>query len=627
MKPVLRPYQVRSVDAVFEAWSRGVQRPAVVQATGTGKTVGFSVIMSRAVREERARPVLLVHRDELVDQAVAKLAQTDPGLSIGIIKAERHEVRADVCVASVQTLIRRLGTGPKGVPSDRFNLLITDECHHGAAASYISIYKHFGGLPEGNAPTRANSHRDTRMLGVTATLARADGVPLGHIWQEVVFEYGTMQGITDGYLVAPHAERAVMQDLDLSKIKSIGGDYSEGALGVALFKSGTAIAEKLIASAMDPQGNLRRTIVFAPTVACANMWADDFAAAGIRCRVVTGQTPKDIRRAAYRATERGDCDALISVMVLTEGFDLPAVEVAVIGRPTKSLTLYTQMVGRVLRPSPETGKTSALILDVCGVMDQQLTTMIDLGLPPQCDCQCGCDFQHLCPQLCMCPRSIKGKLKRPCIICQRTWITQPRAEREPCGHYKANHVVGCQHRCDGFGKPGQFEDDDPMVILDPEFQEPEEMYIDENDILTRRVELFGRDLVPSPRRAAAPRVKPKAWLVTNNGHPFLPPSSTYDYAVFVWEDTNGTFTVGELPMERGGGRPTRLATGLTFGDAVRKAEDSHPSGGWLGGGLKGIASEKQLALLERNGVPIPSNCTKQQAADLISIVLVSRRLD
>lgn len=618
---------MQSVDAVFEAWSRGVQRPAVVQATGTGKTVGFSVIMSRAVREERARPVLLVHRDELVDQAVAKLAQTDPGLSIGIIKAEKHEIRADVCVASVQTLIRRLGTGAKGVASDRFNLLITDECHHAAAASYISIYKHFGGLPEGNAPTRANSSSDTRMLGVTATLARADGIPLGHIWQEVCFEYGTMQGISDGYLVAPHAERAVMQDLDLSKIKSIGGDYSEGALGVALFKSGTAIAEKLIASATGPDGRLRRTIVFAPTVACANMWAEEFGAAGIRARVVTGETPKDVRHAAYRATAAGTCDALISVMVLTEGFDLPAVEVAVIGRPTKSLTLYTQMVGRVLRPSPETGKTSALILDVCGVMEQQLTTMVDLGLPPQCDCHCGCDFQHLCPQLCACPRSLKGKLKRPCVICQRTWITQPRDERAPCNHYERGHVVGCVHRCDGLGKPGQFEDDDPIVILDPDFETEDEMFIDENDILTRRVELFARDLVPSPRTAAAPRVKPKSWTTTLGGTPFMGPTSNYEYAIFLHQEADQTWTVGELDMDRKGGRPKRLASGLTFADAVREAEDSHPSGGWAGRPLQGIATEGQLQYLQRLELEIPKSCTKEQASRLITLHKVSKRLD
>lgn len=624
MKPVLRPYQGQAIDAAFEAWGRGVQRPAIVKATGTGKTVVFSEIMSRAVRLERARPVLLVHRDELVDQAVAKLAATDPGLAIGVIKAERNEVRADVCVASVQTLSRRLGHGKKGVPSDRFNLLITDECHHAAAASYIAIYKHFGGLPD--TATRANSNTDTRMLGVTATLARADNVPLGHIWQEVVFEYGTLQGIQDGYLVAPHAERAVIQDLDLAKIKSIGGDYSEGALGTAMFKSGTAIAEKLLSAGLDRFGKVRRTIVFAPTVQCAHMWAEDFAAQGIRCRVVTGNTPKDERHAAYRATAEGQCDALISVMVLTEGFDLPSVEVAIIGRPTKSLTLYTQMVGRVLRPSPETGKTSALILDVCGVMDQQLTTMVDLGLPPSCDCHCGCDFEHLCPQLCRCPRSKKGKLKRPCIICAKTWREQPKEDRAPCGHYQANHVIGCAHRCDGLGKPGEFEDDEDTEILDPEAPELKEMVIDESDILTREVALFGT-MVPGQRHVAPkPKVKPKAWRTTFAGRPYLPATSNFEFYIFLHQEPDGTWAVGEKSKERGS-RGKRLASGLDFAAAVREAEDSHPSGGWLGRRQEGMATEKQLAMLARNDTEIPNNPTKQWASEAISDLLASRSLD
>lgn len=621
----LRWYQEAAVEATLEAWERGVERPALVMATGLGKTVIFSNLCSRLIREQRARPCILVHRDELVQQAVAKLAATDPGLSIGVIKAERHEVRADVVVASVQSLIRRLGTGPKGVASDRFTHLIIDECHHAAAPSYISILKHFGCLDVG--VSRANSNLGGLALGVTATLARADGIPLGHVWQEVSFEMGTTQGMEEGWLVPAHAERAIMQDLDLSKIKSIGGDYADGALGVALFKSGTAIADKLIASATDPYGNLRRTIVFAPTVACAVMWSEEFAAAGIRNAVVTGETPLDKRAQIYRALHEKTIDAILSCMVLTEGFDLPAVEVAVIGRPTKSVTLYQQMLGRVLRPSPETGKTSALILDVCGVMEQKMVTLVDLGLPPQCECQCSCSLEHLCPQLCACPRSLKGKLKRPCVICQRQWVTQPRAERAECNHYQRGHVVGCVHRCDGLGKPGQFEDDDPIVILDPDFETEDEMFIDENDILTRRVELFARDLVPSPRTAAAPRVKPKSWATTLGGTPFMGPTSNYEYAIFLHQEVDQTWTVGELDMDRKGGRPKRLASGLTFAEAVREAEDSHPSGGWAGRPLQGIATEGQLQYLQRLELVIPKNCTKDQASRLITLHKVSKRLD
>lgn len=629
MKYAPRYYQTLSEDAIFDAWlERDVQRPAVVQATGTGKTVVFASVIVRLVREFRRRVVLLVHRDELVDQAEEKMRETDPDLVIGIIKAERHDTKADIWIASVQSLVRRLGAGRRALPNDFFDVIITDECHHAAAESYLRIYRYFGGLPE--KTSLGNSQRDCWMLGVTATLARADGIPLGHIWQEVVYEYGTAQGIQDGFLVMPKAKRVVLDELDLSKIRTTAGDWQQGDLGTAMFRSGAKIAEYMIAHDMDPKrpGRVRRGIVFAPTVACAHQWADDFAEAGIRSRVIYDRTPKADRKDAYKLTHSGDNDVLISVMVLTEGFDLPSVETVYVGRPTKSETLYTQMVGRGLRPSPDTGKTEAYVRDICGVFDRGLRTLIDLGLPKACDCACECDFAHLCPKACRCPRDKKGKLKRPCVLCAKTWREQPKAERASCQHYVAAHVVGCRHRCDGIGNPGPHEPDETEEILDPEAPEPKELVWDDDEIVAVDVDLFDlKGAVPSPRVAPKPKIKPKAWRMTYNGRPYLPASSTFEYWIFLHQDADGTWSVGEKSKDYRIRKAERIATGLTFQEAVVVAEDNHPSGGWLGRPLSGLPSEAQLAPLQRNGIEIPQNCTRQQASDLLSDLFASRALD
>lgn len=790
MKFELRHYQRSAVDATLDAWDRGVQRPALVLPCGGGKTIIFSEIASNAVRVQRRRPLILVHRDDLVRQAVDKLLATDPGLVVGVIKAERHEVRADVCVASVQTLTRRLGTGKRGVAADRFDTIITDECfpagtlvgnreiqdlrpgdlvpsydettghpvlrrvvrtmsrkpsglvcihladgervvctpehpfltdlgwlraaqlsgasvlslshdasekhsesqtenlcgrefariegatgagrsagrqavgrrvayvqvlesggdgthggvcpgglvynieveethtyrvgsglvvhncHHAVSQSYVNIYKHFGGLDPSSG---------TRMLGVSATLSRSDGVPLGAIWDEVVYEYSIADAMHEKFLVPATAQRAVLADLDLSKVKTLAGDWSTEQLDKQMFRSGLAIGEAILQYGRDGSGRVRRGVVFAPTVHCAQTWAEDFSSMGIRSLVVTGNTPIEDRLRAYKLTDVHENDLLVSVGVLVEGFDLPSVELCVMGRPTKSKELYTQAVGRVLRLSPETGKTSALVLDVCGTFNDKLRTLVDLALPKACDCACDCDFEYACPKVCRCPRSKKGKLKRPCVLCARLWITQPKVDREPCMHYVGGHVVGCKHRCDGPGSPGPHEEDETEEILDPEAPEPKEVTWDDSDVLLREVDLFDLNDVPGPRKAAEPKKRPKAWRLTYNGRPYLPSTTTFNYWIFLHKDADGTWSTGELSKEKRS-KAERIATGLTFADAVAMAEDNHPTGGWLGRPLAGLPSEGQLATLKNWGVEIPQGCTKQQASDLLSDLFASRAL-
>jgi hypothetical protein len=145
--------------------------------------------------------------------------------------------------------------------------------------------------------------------------------------------------------------------------------------------AGEKIADAYARYGQDAYGQYRRAISFAPTIEVAEAWCQDYERAGARPALITGSTPAHERQAAYRDVANGHKDVLSSVMVLTEGFDLPAVEVAIVGRPTKSMPLLTQMIGRVLRPSPGTGKQAALILDVVGSLGRGLARSFDLSIP------------------------------------------------------------------------------------------------------------------------------------------------------------------------------------------------------------------------------------------------------
>lgn len=366
----LRDYQTEAIEAVFKAWDSGVQRPAVVLPTGAGKTVVFSHLIKKW-RElldtddprmgRGARVMVLVHRDELADQAIKKISDSSPGLMVGKVKAAERHVHADVMVCSVQTLAR--GTALRQLNASqavhgRIGLIITDECHHASAQSYRTTYDAFP---------------DALNLGVTATMARGDGEGLGDVWEEVVFSRSILWMMSRKYLAPVRTRQVHVKELDMAGVKTSRGDYAAGDLGRAMLE---AEADKAIPRAVKEHAEGRPGIVFTPTMATAEATAEALNSAGIRTAVVTGETPKEERHRIFDDFRHGRVQYLSNCMVLTEGFDAPWAEVAVIARPTKSAPLYTQMVGRVLRTWP--GKKDALVLDLVGASANKIRTLIDL---------------------------------------------------------------------------------------------------------------------------------------------------------------------------------------------------------------------------------------------------------
>ena len=341
----LRPYQQEGIAAVEQALARGITRPLVVQSTGTGKTVSFSHL----IQKRGGTALILAHRDELLQQAADKLVRVAPelALSIGFVKGEQNDTHAPIVIASVQTLARaeRLAQLPT-----TFTTGIVDEAHHASSPTYVRIMEHL-------APTPL-------IAGYTATAERNDNKHLANVWQEVVFEYGLLEAIRDGYLVEPRGIR-VSLDVDLSTVKQTGGDFQDGALGQALMN---ADAPRHVVASWREHASDRKTIVFVPTVEMAHIVAATFRTAGVTAEAVDGETPTDERRDRLARFSRGHTQVLANVGVLTEGYDEPSVGCIVVARPTKSRPLFTQIVGRGLRTYP--GKDDCLVLDVTGVTDK-----------------------------------------------------------------------------------------------------------------------------------------------------------------------------------------------------------------------------------------------------------------
>ena len=206
----LRPYQEQALAAIAEAEKRGIRRQLIVSPTGSGKSIMFASLVNR----RQGRALVLAHRDELITQAVQKLAMVGGSLDIGVVKAQRDERDAAVIVASMQTLAnpKRLARMP------RFSTVIVDEAHHAVSRSYMEIIEGLGCFREDGPLT----------VGFTATAGRSDKVGLGNAWQEITYQRGIIQMIAEGYLCDVRAIE-IGSDVDLSRVTTSAGDFTDAS--------------------------------------------------------------------------------------------------------------------------------------------------------------------------------------------------------------------------------------------------------------------------------------------------------------------------------------------------------------------------------------------------------------
>lgn len=330
----LRPYQIAAVDAATRAIRAG-DDPLLVMPTGTGKTTVFAEIIAR--ESHRGPVVVVAHRRELIDQAARRI-EARCGRPVAIEMAEEHaDVARDWCiVASVQSLTARLDAYPPGSVA----LLIIDEAHHASAGSYRKIARHLG----------------CPVLGVTATPERDDEEALA--FSCVAYEYGVLDAMRDGWLVPVRAVSAQIK-IDKSALRTRCGDYTEESVADVTRESLGAWCSTVAQLRGD-----RPTVVFSAGVSAAHSTAEILRGIGVRAASADGETPTAEREQILSDYMAGRIDVLANCGLWTEGWDAPKTACIAIGRPTKNRSLYMQMMGRGLRPSP--GKDDCLIVDMVG---------------------------------------------------------------------------------------------------------------------------------------------------------------------------------------------------------------------------------------------------------------------
>lgn len=331
----LRAYQQQAIADTRAAIASGSRCPLLVLPTGGGKTIIFSAIAQSAAAKGN-RVLILVHRRELIHQASSKLQWI--GLQHGIIAAGVPATDAPVQIASVQTLARRLAR-----MDWQPGLIIIDEAHHATAGQWARILDHWP---------------DAYRLGVTATPCRLSGEGLRSAFDAMVLGPSVADLINAGFL-SPARIYAPPVVADLNGIRTRAGDYANDQAAAAMDRptvTGDAIAhyQRLAAG--------QQAIAFCCNVKHAVSVCDAFKTAGIAAELLLGDTQNREQVVADFAAHR--TRVLVTVDVVSEGFDVPAASCAILLRPTQSLGLYLQQVGRVLRPAP--GKEAAIIIDHVG---------------------------------------------------------------------------------------------------------------------------------------------------------------------------------------------------------------------------------------------------------------------
>ena len=334
MTPILRPYQEKFIDDIRAAM-RTSKRVCGVAATGAGKTVSFSYIANGAFRKNN-RVYIIAHRIEILRQISASLAQYN--LPHGWICPGRTPTDDYLQIGMIQTITRRLERLPHP------DIVILDETHHAVSNSYQSIFDLWD---------------KAYFLGVTATPLRLDGKGLGAVFSSMVLGPQTRELIDQGFL-APFDYYAP-QLSDFSGVKTRAGDYASEQIAEIMDKpviTGSAIAhyKKFLPG--------RTAIAFCVTVAHAEHTAAQFREAGIPAASIDGSMLPWQRDRICSDLACGAIKVMTSCELVSEGFDSPAVNGAILLRPTKSLAMYLQMIGRVLRLKPDGSR--AVILDHVG---------------------------------------------------------------------------------------------------------------------------------------------------------------------------------------------------------------------------------------------------------------------
>ncbi|WP_050180623.1 DEAD/DEAH box helicase family protein [Domibacillus robiginosus] len=333
-----RPAQEAALAALEQTMEEEYERALVVMATGLGKTY-LAAFFARHFK----RVLFVAHRVEILEQAKKSFLHVHPDRTAGILNGTTKEKEADMIFASVFTisLKHHLHTFER----DAFDLVVIDEFHHAASQSYQKVRDYF---------------TPTFFLGITATPDRMDNKDVYGICDgNVAYRIHFMEAIQKQWL-APFHYYGVYDDTDYSALTWLGSRYDEEELLAVQLRAD--MAEKIINAWRTHKQT--RTIAFCSSIRQAEFLSRYFNENGFRTIALHSGTKEISRPAAISMLDQGELDVIFTVDLFNEGTDIPSVDTILFVRPTESLTVFTQQIGRGLRTAP--GKTHCVLIDLIG---------------------------------------------------------------------------------------------------------------------------------------------------------------------------------------------------------------------------------------------------------------------
>ncbi len=355
----LRPYQAEMKLQIYNLWDR-IDNVMLQMPTGTGKTIVFTSIV-RDIRRwcqqnsRESKILIIAHRKELIEQASKKLGV----LRHGIIQSGKPQnVMLPIQVASIQTFMSRRNYETMRLL--RFDFIIIDEAHHSMAPGYQKLWDMFP---------------NSKKLGVTATPWRMSHTGFTSLFGDIVLSKSIEWFVNNGYLsnydyISISRNSEIQQEVNSIDRFGVDGDYLEAELS-NLFDKDKIRAELYKSYKQFAKG--KKGIIYAIDRKHAANITELYIANGVKACMIDGTTPANERQNLIESFKAGNIEVIVNVNIFSEGFDCPDIEFIQLARPTKSLALYLQQVGRALRISPN--KSSSIILDNVGLYNRFGTPM------------------------------------------------------------------------------------------------------------------------------------------------------------------------------------------------------------------------------------------------------------
>ncbi|AXF57990.1 DEAD/DEAH box helicase family protein [Salicibibacter kimchii] len=329
--------QIEALAELEKTIEEEYSKALVVMATGLGKTYLAAFFAKRF-----KRILFIAHLEEILHQAARSFQKVVPAYSTGIYNGKRKESDADVCFASIFTL--SMDQHLTAFDPDAFDLIIVDEFHHAAAKTYSKVLEYFN---------------PSFLLGITATPDRNDNKDVYALCDgNVAFRFDFLQAIDRGWL-SPFRYFGVYDDTDYSQLTWLGNRYAEDELLAVQLRD--SMAERIYDAWKKRKQT--KTVAFCSSIRQANFLSAYFQEKGITAISLTSSSEMS-RAQAIAAFTSGKIEIIFTVNLFNEGVDIPAIDTLLFVRPTESLTVFTQQLGRGLRLSE--GKEHCVVIDLIG---------------------------------------------------------------------------------------------------------------------------------------------------------------------------------------------------------------------------------------------------------------------